>query len=163
MTHPPTLEPGATRRGVMTWCPRHWAPVRDGVLAETHNGVYASYLLFERFAKDPRIQEAMANPQHAYIQDFSRLNSLVAQHAPLCCYLGDDAMQLLLHSSLKLRAPAKMNEIQDDLRRQRLAEAAKTGAHCDRCTPCPTCGQQDHEAHGLCPQCRARAKSTTVP
>ncbi len=76
-----------------TWCDRHWQPYRNG----QGNGIAATMAVIDRVMKHPQImRECGYDPAAGREADASMLNAAIASHAPLCCFLGDEAMQEVL-------------------------------------------------------------------
>lgn len=69
------------------WCDEHWDPYRDG----ERNGILASVLIAEAFTKK-------ASEEHD-VSGEEDLNRIKEEHAPVCCWLGDDVMDSILEEA----------------------------------------------------------------
>lgn len=67
------------------WCERHWAVIRDD---ESINGIHASILLMQAFINKPGVAEEAGGKAE-------KLNEIMGRHSPVCCWLGEDAMQAI--------------------------------------------------------------------
>lgn len=66
------------------WCQRHWSPCPT----EGLNGLMVTVRLAQAFAEDPRVFE--------YTQGkVANLEAAAEHFAPLCCFLGEAAMERL--------------------------------------------------------------------
>ena len=94
------------------WCDRHWAPLRAGVEAGTHNGLIATPVLMEELLHDAEFERRTGVVAGGDRIDAAILNAVVSELAPICCYLGDE----------------KMQEITDLCRRRRPGPTPRDGA-----------------------------------
>lgn len=79
-----------------TWCPRHLEPYREGWPSGA--GV-AMVLLFKAFTEDARAQEMAGG-------DAMRLSAIAAECSPLCCFVGDDALEPI-YAETGVKAPPR--------------------------------------------------------
>lgn len=85
------------------WCHRHWAPVRDGILAQTHSGLAATLNMMERAMGEIAKCDELPPPEEP-----ERVSSVIQRYSPLCCFLGDAAMREVLEAS---RGPLHPTEV----------------------------------------------------
>jgi hypothetical protein len=76
------------------WCPHHLGPFRIGWPAGA--GV-AMVKLFQAFVADERVTEMAGG-------DAFRLAAVVHEHSPLCCFVGDEALEAI-YRELGKRSP----------------------------------------------------------
>lgn len=70
------------------WCMRHWAPLRDGSMAGTHNALAGSLDTLQRF-----IERGTTEGWLKAHWTSDKQNAALDAHSPICCYLGDAEMQ----------------------------------------------------------------------
>lgn len=74
---------------VKQWCDRHWQPYRE----RKANGVLATVLVMQAIIDDERFMaEARAMYGRPGPVPTDVMNTILARHSPVCCYLGDDRM-----------------------------------------------------------------------
>lgn len=76
------------------WCEQHWAPVRAGVLAGTMSGLQATVTLVEEYLALLEARGFNPDPHQP-----RRLNRLILEHSPLCCYVGEAARARVLEAA----------------------------------------------------------------
>ena len=93
MTLPPGLDPTTTiiapDKG---WCARHWSEVEAD---PTINSVFAAMRVITRILELDRFVERCYPKPDPEKTDVARINEVLKEIAPLCCFLGDEEMALL--------------------------------------------------------------------
>jgi hypothetical protein len=91
----------AMEKPVQQWCERHWKPIADsyneGDFNPHHiNGAMAQiYLMTTIFGDEEMQQRAGFSEHHKNQADPSIINVLMAEIAPICCWIGDEGMAKL--------------------------------------------------------------------
>ena len=76
------------------WCEKHWAPVREAVLAGKVNGIEASIYVFTALTWHEDFQERCGGDSSP-----AMMTKITEEISPICCYLGDGAISVALAAS----------------------------------------------------------------
>jgi len=103
--------------GKPQWCPKHWSQVEAGMVARTHNGIVAGIVLtsvsMQKALKSGLIK---SSPNDPYAMEMLR-----DSYSPLCCWLGDKAVEEILDMSRneELEKPGSiLEQLNDRLKQQ---------------------------------------------
>lgn len=87
------------------WCDKHWGVVREGVEAGTMNGVAAGIQLFEEWLVKHEHEGTLPRPDQV-----SKLNKLLDKESPLCCFIGEEAMERVYAKARTIKAGSEGTE-----------------------------------------------------
>lgn len=87
------------------WCEKHWNVVRLGVGDGTYNGIAAAISLVEQWIGKHNIDGDL--PQTS---ETEKLNRMMQKESPLCCWLGDEYMEIVYAESRDAARPAGSTE-----------------------------------------------------
>lgn len=75
-----------------TWCTHHWSEI---VADPTINSIFAAMRVVTRILELDRFIDRCYLKPSPEKTDTARITEVLAEIAPLCCYLGDEEMSLL--------------------------------------------------------------------
>lgn len=76
------------------WCEKHWNVVRQGVHDGTYNGIAAALSLMQQWFDKHAKADDLPEPHETV-----RLNRMIADESPICCWLGDEYMEIVYAES----------------------------------------------------------------
>lgn len=83
------------------WCARHLLPFKKDWPAGAPT---AMIRLFQAVVEDPRFQRACGRDDGSgAVGQVSRINPLLSEFAPLCCFVGDEIMAAITTDALAQR------------------------------------------------------------
>jgi len=78
---------------ISTWCEKHWAVVKKEVDEGTMNGFIAvTRLMGVLFADERFMRKCGWNPEYGRNADSSRINEVIVEIGPGCCFVGDEKL-----------------------------------------------------------------------
>lgn len=104
---PPMKPPFDPNETIMSprnaWCTHHWSRV---VNDESINSVFAAFRLVTRVLEMDRFYLlAYSEGKHGEKTDVARINTVLSEISPICCWLGDDEFALLLIEAREINKP----------------------------------------------------------
>lgn len=117
---------------VKQWCEKHWAPIGEGSMKGELNGMYCAIKLMEVFVRNETILRKLGwNPETGEKADANPaiMNAIMAEHSPLCCFLGDEVINKIM--TLAKKYGATSHKLSDD-KKTCLTCSCSDSSHCHK-------------------------------